>query len=165
YYGRPGAWTKMRGSYAIRPFGTPVHLGNAGPSAALDGLKWPEAKECHQWRSDPAQGLPQWLEVDFGRPVTLNTVYLTFDTNIFGRFPSTTPGAEVTAEDYRLLYASGAEAKTEPEWKVAFVEKGNWRRFRRHAFPEVTTSRIRLEILAARNGNEARVYEIRAYHE
>ena len=68
-------------------------------------------------------------------------------------------GAEVTAQDYRVLYNDGGQ------WKPAFSEQGNWRRFRRHHFDDVTTDKIRLEILKARNGDEARVYEVRAYEE
>ena len=149
----------MRGRYCLRPLTWPVEVGQVGPQAAVDGVKWPLEHKAHQWRSDPAEPLPQWLEVDFARPVTLNTVYLTFDTNISGRFPTAKQGAEITAQDYRLLYRA-ADA-----WKPAFEEKGNWRRFRRHRFPPVTTDRIRLEILKARGGSQARLYEIRAYHE
>jgi hypothetical protein len=122
-------------------------------------MKWPMDGQVHQWRSDPKQGLPQWLEVDFGKVVKLNTVYLTFDTNIFGRFPSSEPGSEVTAMDYRLLY------KDNGNWNIAFEESGNWRRFRRHEFPLISTSMIRLEIRKASNGEQARLYEIRAYCE
>ena len=132
-------------------------MTNAG--AAVDGLSWPLGDECHQWRSDPTQNLPQWLEVDFGKPQKLNTIYLTFDTNIYGRFPVAKPGAEGTAEDYRVLYNDNGQ------WKVAFEERGNWRRFRRHSFAEIETSRIRIDFLKAKNGSEARVYEVRAYSE
>ena len=158
-WGKPGAWTVVRGSYMIKPCGTPRALGRVGPEEAIDGVAWPFEGQCHEWRSDPAKGLPQWLEVDFGKTATLNTVCLTFDTNIFGRFPGRKPGAEVTAQDYRLLYNAGGE------WKEAFSEQGNWRRFRRHQFSDITTDKIRLEVLKARNGDEARVYEIRAYKE
>ncbi|MCX7826775.1 MAG: FAD-dependent oxidoreductase, partial [Verrucomicrobiae bacterium] len=158
-YGRPGAWTVVGGSYMIKPNGLPRPLGRVGPEAAVDGVKWPFEGQCHQWRSDPRRGLPQWIEVDFGKPMTLNTIYLTFDTNIYGRFPSDKAGSEVTAEDYRLLYNDAGH------WKVAFTEKANWRRFRRHQFTEITTDKIRLEVLKAINGNEARLYEIRAYKE
>jgi len=158
-YGKPTAWTVSRGTYMIKPNGLPRPLGRVGPEAAVDGVKWPFEGESHQWRSDPRRGLPQWLEVNFAKPVALNTVYLTFDTNIFGRFPAGKVGSEVTAQDYRLLYNDGGQ------WKVAFSEKGNWRRFRRHRFSDITTDKIRLEILKAINGNEARLYEIRAYKE
>ncbi|MBI5396567.1 MAG: FAD-dependent oxidoreductase [Verrucomicrobia bacterium] len=158
-YGKPGAWTVVHGSYVIKPSGTPQKLGRTGPAAAVDGAAWPLGDECHQWRSEPAQKLPQWLEVDFGKPQKLNTVYVTFDTNIYGRFPVSKPGAEVTAEDYRILYNDGGQ------WKVAHEEKGNWRRFRRHAFGEIVTDKLRLEVMKAKNGAEARLYEIRAYKE
>ncbi len=158
-YGKPGAWTTVRGSYVIKPYGAAQRLGRLGPEMAVDGMSWPTEGQARQWRSDPAKGLPQWLEIDFGQNVTLNTVYLTFDSNIFGRFPSIKPGAEVTAQDYRLLY------NVKGQWKTAFTESDNWRRFRPHRFGDVTTDRVRLEILKALNSEEARVYQIRAYRE
>ena len=158
-YGKPGDWKTVSGAYALRPMAAPRKLGKTGPECAVDGVAWPTEDECHQWRSDPAQGLPQWIELDFGKPQKLNTVYLTFDSNIFGRFPHSRAGAEVTAQNYRLLY------NTDGLWRAAFTEEGNWRRFRRHSFDELTTDKIRLEIQKAENGNEARLYEIRAYHE
>jgi hypothetical protein len=51
------------------------------------------------------------------------------------------------------------------DWKIVFEESGNWRRFRRYKFPLVSTSKIRLEILKAKNSEQERLYEIRAYHE
>jgi hypothetical protein len=65
----------------------------------------------------------------------------------------------VTAEHYRVLYRAG------DRWKLAFEEKGNWRRFRRHTFRSVETPGLRLEVVSARGGSEARLYEIRAYQE
>ena len=158
-YGTHGNWTWMGSRYAVKPLGAPTPLGNVGPEAAIDGLKWPLEGELHQWRSHPAKGLPQWLEVDFGKQATVNTVYLTFDTSIYGGFPTRQPGAHVTAKHYRLLYDEGGA------WRTAFEEEANWRRFRRHRFPAVITSKLRLEILKSRGADEARLYEIRAYDE
>ncbi|MCX7008271.1 MAG: discoidin domain-containing protein, partial [Kiritimatiellaeota bacterium] len=158
-YGKVGDWTKVSGAYALRPLATPRKLGKTAPECAVDGFAWPMGDECHQWRSEPAKGLPQWIEIDFGKPQKLNTVYLTWDSNIFGRFPTTHAGAEVTAQDYRLLY------NTDGLWRAAFEEKDNWRRFRKHSFGEITTDKIRLEIRNAINGDEARLYQIRAYRE
>ncbi|MBM3476829.1 MAG: FAD-dependent oxidoreductase [Armatimonadetes bacterium] len=156
----PQGWTITEGLYALKPYTSFRSLGNVNPESALNGLKWPLAGEGNLWRSDPAQGLPAWLQIDFGKPVTVNTVYLTFDTNIYGRFPVGTPGTEALAEDYRVSYHRGDNV-----WEVLINETGNWRRFRRHQFPTVTTDKLRLEVLKAKNGNEARVYEVRAYEE
>ncbi len=158
-YGTPGKWTTSGGSYVMKPVGTPIPVGEAGPACVIDGWAVPGPEGHRQWRSDPARGLPQWIEVDFGKPTRLNTVHVIFDTNIYGRFPSGKPAGEITAEDYRILWNDGGA------WKAACEEKGNWRRFRRHNFPAVTTDRIRLEILKAANGDQARVFEIRAYLE
>jgi len=159
-WGPPENRTITEGLYALKPYTSFRALGNVNPDSALNGLKWPLAGEGNLWRSDPEKGLPAWLEIDFGKPVTLNTVYLTFDTNIYGRFPVGTPGTEVLAEDYRVSCHLGDNT-----WAVVVNETGNWHRFRRHQFPTVTTDRIRLELLKATNGTEARVYEVRAYEE
>ena len=94
-----------------------------------------------------------------GCSIMLNAIYLVFDTNISGRFHDAESSIEVTAEDYRLMYNDGGT------WRVAFSEDGNWRRFRRHQFAPINTDKIRLEISKAKNGNQARLYEIRVYYE
>ncbi|NQT85808.1 FAD-dependent oxidoreductase, partial [bacterium] len=158
-YGSPDKWTRVGGRYSMRPFAAVMPLGDAGPAAAVDGLKWPLGGQSHQWRSDPDKALPQWIEVDFGKPVALNTVYLTFDSHIYGRSPVRDAGAHVTAQNYRILVqADGA-------WKIATEARGNWRRFRRHGFLKVTTTKLRLEVTRSRGDDEARLYEIRAYDE
>ena len=159
FWGRPGAWTRSGGVYLTRPRAMIGQLGNLSASAAVDGLKWPLPDGGHQWRSDRAQGLPQWLEVDLGGPHELNTVYLTWDTDLFGRSPSPQPGTSCTATHYRVLAHVG------DQWRVVAEEPANWRRFRRHTFAAVTADRLKIEVLAARNGQEARLYEVRAYRE
>lgn len=156
-YGKAGKWTVSSDRYVMKPWASPVQLGCTGPEAAVDGLKWPLKGEAHQWRSAP--GLPQWLEVDFGKPTAVNAVYLAFDTNIYGRFPTGKPAGEVTVRDYRVL------AHVNGEWRPVAEAKDNFRRFRRHGFDAVTADKLRLEVTAARAGNEARLYEIRAYKE
>jgi hypothetical protein len=153
-------WTIVEGLYALKPYSSSRSLGNVDAESAANGLKWPLAGEGNLWRSDPAKGLPAWLEIDFGKPTSLNTVYLTFDTNIYGRFPVGTVGTEILAEDYRVLVHRGDSI-----WEAVVEETGNWHRFRRHAFEATTTDKLRLDILRARGGFEARVYEVRAYQE
>ena len=41
----------------------------------------------------------------------------------------------------------------------------SFRRFRRHQFEAITTTKLRLEVLKATSAPEARLYEIRAYNE
>lgn len=152
--------TITSGLYALKPYTTFRLLGDVSPKSAINGLKWPLAGQGNLWRSDPAKGLPAWLEIDFGRPVSFDTVYLTFDTNIYGRVPVGTLTTQVLVEDYHVAYHRGNNV-----WEVVVSETGNWHRFRRHRFDTVTTDKLRLEVLRARNGHEARVYEIRAYDE
>ncbi|MCX7819253.1 MAG: FAD-dependent oxidoreductase [Kiritimatiellae bacterium] len=160
WYGRPGEWTEAVGSYLVRPVGIPHRMRGGGAAAAVDGWGVPEGDQLHQWRSDRRALLPQWLEVEFPRPVELNVVHLTWDTDIFGRFPSPEPRAAATAKEYRVLAEVGGG-----QWRELVHETENWRRFRRHAFAPVIARRLRVEVAAARGAPQARLYEIRAYRE
>ena len=111
----------------------------------------------HQWRS--GEGLPQWIEVDFGGPRAVSMVQVTFDGDL-GRtrnrhYPQTV--SPLLARDYRLLgrAASG--------WRPLIAVEGNYQRFRRHCFRRRQVSAVRLEVLATHGANHARVYELRAY--
>ncbi len=159
WYGRPDDWTEARGSYLVRSVGIPVYVRGCGAESAVDGRIVPEEGHAGQWRSDPDQPLPQWIEVDFGRPVDLNVVHLIWDTNIFGRFPSADLAGAATAREYRLL------AATDTGWTELARERDNWRRFRRHTFPTVTTRCLRVDVRSTLGAPQARLYEIRAYHE
>lgn len=159
-YGSPDKWTEARGAYLARPVGVPLFVRGATAAAAVDGWGVPDGEWARQWRSDPERGLPQWIEIDFGREVEFNTIHLVWDTNIFGRFPSPDPGGAVTATGYRIL--AGTAGGT---WNPIVEEKGNRRRFRRHVVSATVARRIRLEVLGATGGRQARLYEIGVYRE
>lgn len=159
WYGRTNAWTETQGSYLVRPIGIPEQIRGCIAAAAVDGRTVPDRQHTGQWRSDPVVPLPQWLDVIFEQPVVLNVVHVIWDTNIFGRFPSADPASAATAREYRIL------ASTESGWTELAHETDNWRRFRRHTFPKVTTRCLRVEVRSSLGVPQARLYEIRAYCE
>ena len=125
------------------------------PEVAIDGVGVPADGSAHQWRSDSAKGLPQWIEVDWGRAVPINTVTLVF-TSLAVSPPWIPP-----ARPRRPTTVSSHEQKGR---RIPLAdEKGNWRRFRRHEFAETAAQGLRLEILRAEGRPEARWYEIRAW--
>lgn len=110
------------------------------------------------WASDPEQSLPQWIELTWEQPVTLNTVYLTFDTDL-GQRGHETPRVPQCVRDYEVIAQAGGN------WRVLATGKDNFQRHQVHHFDSVTTKRLRVNVDATNGDASARIYEIRVYHE
>lgn len=128
-----------------------------------------ERPGMHRWMSDPARGLPAWIEVRWDGPVRLREVVLVFDTGLhrlltlsqadgytrkmlWGR-----PQPE-TVRDYTLeLEDAGA-------WRVLERVVTNHQRRRVHAFPDApAASALRITVHATNGIDHARIVEVRAY--
>lgn len=142
---------RMHGTHSFRvePPARPYRAGNA-----VNGVSRAE-KGANLWMSDPAQGFPQWIQLDFGRKEAFDSVYLTFDTNL-DKLVVKGPAPECVS-DYRLEYWDGNA------WVVVRHATGNYQRRRVHRFPSVKARRLRLVVEATNRVPEARVYEIRVY--
>jgi hypothetical protein len=141
----------QRGTHCLllRPASRPF-----GPDNVVNGFARPEAWP-NLWVSDPSQPLPQSLTLEFPEPQVVDTVYLSFDTNLnrlveFGPVPE-------CARDY-VLWAEVGGA-----WQEVARTTDNFLRRRVHAFDAVRATRIRLDVLATNGDESARVYEIRVY--
>jgi hypothetical protein len=115
-------------------------------------------KAMNLWASDPELPLPQWIELTWDTPVTINTVLLTFDTDLNHRWHDV-PRVPQCVRDYEII------AHVDGRWRVVASEEGNFQRHRAHRFPAVTTSRLRVNVDATNGDPSARIYEIRAYNE
>jgi hypothetical protein len=124
----------------------------------------------HRWMSDPAAGLPAWLELRWPEPVAVREVQLVFDTGqhrfltlsqadgYTRRMHWGAPQPE-TVRDYRIE----AEIAT-GGWTVLHTERGNYQRLRRHRLPAVAVARALRLVVEATNGlDHARVLEVRAW--
>lgn len=162
YAARVPRWFSERGAYLVKlnPESRPYEAVNV-TNGVTRAEAWPNA-----WLSDPAQGLPQWLELDFGEPRTLDSVYLTFDSDLdtnltwwamCGLIPMA-PLPQIV-RDYRLL------GRIQGAWQPLLVVEGNYQGRRVHRFAPIKVEALRLEILATNGAPGAAVYEIRAYHE
>jgi hypothetical protein len=107
------------------------------------------------WISDPAEGMPQWLQLDFSDEQTVCSIHLTFDTNL-DKMIVQGPAPECV-RDYRLQYRDG------DTWADLLRVTGNYQRHRVHRFNPVQTTGLRLCIDATNGIPEARVYEVRVY--
>ncbi len=124
----------------------------------LGGVTRIVGKATNLWASDPAQPLPQGIELAWSAPTTIDTVYLTFDTELNNRYHNV-PLVPECVRDYELSYLDGEE------WVPLARERGNFQRQRVHRFEPVTTSKLRLTVHATNGAASARVFEIRAYRE
>lgn len=127
--------------------------------AALSGTTRPVAG-VERWISDPAQPLPQWLQLEWPGEVSLKEVHLTFPGYLLREYHSTPPGFldPQMPRQYRLQFQ-----KSDGSWQTLVQVEYNTTRHRRHAFPTITTQRLRLIVEATHGDPAASLAEIRAY--
>ena len=125
----------------------------------------------HRWLSDPAKGLPAWIQLAWAKPVRLQQVRLVFDTGlhrhltlshhdgyasrmIWGR-----PQPE-TAADYMI------EIQRDGEWKALTSCAGNYQRLRIHELAcDRAIDALRINVTRAHGIDHARIVGIQAFGE
>ncbi len=160
-YAAPGAdgdaaWTRPGGYYACLLEPPITAAADCSPENVLSGVSRMTDSHTHMWRSAPDTDLPQWLELEFPEETTFNTVQLTFVTDLDTRHLAPTDVLSgVTA--YRL------QIPQDTGWKTILQETGNYQRWRRHSFPRMNSSRLRVVIDSITAMSSAAVYEVRVY--
>lgn len=147
-----GHWRWLHGTlrFALTPESRPYGAGNV-----LSGITRPEGG-TNLWIADPAETLPQALELAWPTPVRLERVELTFDSQLSGWiWEGTFP---LVARDYRVEVADAAG-----DWATIAEIGGNWQRRRDHRFAPRTVQKVRVTITATNGGRTARLVEARAY--
>ena len=155
-----GGATRVMGNQFMAVYTDPP-TGDRGKNPAefaINGEARLTADVSNMWASDPEQPLPQWIELTWKKPVTFNSVYLTFDTDLNTRWHSS---AEVpqTVRDYELI------GQVDGRWRVLASAEENFQRRRIHRFNPITTTRLRVNVDATNGDRSARIYEIRVYDE
>ena len=153
------AWRPQHKSRAFIPVPcietTPI-LHPYGPAQTVSGVSHPD-RLPELWISDPAQPLPQTLELAWNTPQTVAEVRLVFDTDLDMGHPAFDPLNS-------LVQAYRVEARVAGAWREVIRETDNRNRFRVHAFAAVRADALRLVVDAVHAGGmSARVFEIRAY--
>lgn len=148
-----GYWFMLHGTYGIQtsPASRPYSAQNV-----TNGVARPEAA-ANLWVSDPAQPLPQWLELDLGSEQPVSEVSLTFDSGLSlwlveGIFPT-------LVRDYAVQIKNSQE-----EWHSIVEVEGNYQRHCQHRFEPVKARYIRLLVTATNGVPSARVFALRVYH-
>jgi hypothetical protein len=157
--GKGKPWTVVKGhQYAFYAEPALKFQTDNRPENVIDGVSRIVGKQSHVWASDPKQPFPQWIELDFGKAVEVNSVRLTFDSDFALTFPER-PVPRQLVKDYRVESFDGAA------WKEVASVKDNFLRLRVHNFPTRKASKMRLLVDATNGDPSARVFEIRAYRE
>ncbi len=128
------------------------------------------AISTHRWMSDPAEGFPTWLELEWEQSVELRWIQIIFDTGMhrpltqtymndfYGEQMIWGPQPE-TAKKYRISYAPSKGAEF-----VELIEKTeNYQRRKTHQFPAIFAKRLRVTIESTWGVPQGRICEIRCY--
>ncbi len=125
----------------------------------LTGVTRPH-RATNLWVSDPAQPLPQWIELTWPKAQSIRTVQLVFPGHLIREYHAYAPFYRDAQcpRDYAL------EAFVDGQWSRVAEVRDNYQRLRPHVLPTgVTTSRLRLVISATNGDPSAALYEIRCY--
>jgi len=130
------------------------NLNNGIARPSFDG----KVANCWESDPDPAQRLPQWVELILPEPARVSAIQCIFDTHLFGSLPNRdNPMPKECVRDYTL------ECRVNGQWQSVARVRKNFQRLRRHSFRQVVTDRIRLTVEATHGAKTARVLEIRVY--
>ena len=129
------------------------------PSQTLTGVTRPHV-HSNLWRSDPAQPMPQWLELAWTKPQVIAEVQLTFPGHLLREYHAYAPfyrDAQCPA-DYRLQVPEAGG------WKTVLEVRDNYQQRRAHRLSEpVSTDRLRVQVDATNGDPAAAIYEVRCY--
>ncbi len=125
------------------------------PENVVNGLTrggdWPNL-----WISDTEDQLPHNLTLEFEEIEKVNAVELIFDTNL--RVQVMEGVAPECVRDYQISVIENGE------WRTIVEVTGNYFRRRRHVFPEIAVSAVRLTVSGTNGDKSARVYEFRVFN-
>ncbi len=130
-----------------------------GPGQVVSGVTRPH-RATNLWVSDPAQPLPQSLELAWEAPQGIREIHLVFPGHLIREYHAYAPFYRDSQcpRDYRI------EAWIDGRWNPLVEVRDNYQRRRRHTLPEnVSTTNLRVVIVATNGDPSAALYEIRCY--
>lgn len=123
----------------------------------------------HRWLSDPAAGLPAWIELRWEKPVEVGSVQVVFDSGLW-RELTLSQSDGCTA---RMLWGQAqpevvrdyeVQVAVQGAWRTVAAVEGNYQRLRRHGLAEkVTAEAVRIVVKATNGVDHARVMEVRVH--
>jgi len=123
----------------------------------------------HRWMSDPAQGLPAWIELRWPEPVEIGRVEMTFDTGLQRHLTLTfseagTRGMLWGTPQPETVRAFTVEAEGEGGWTAVDQVSDQWRRrYRKTWEAPLQTTALRVRVEATHGLDHARIIRLAAY--
>jgi len=155
-----GTWQVKSGkSYFIQAAKPETVLANCGPEAVCNGYNRIVDEQNYEWVSDPAQTMPQWINLDLQTPTVIRSVSVVFDTDLSNpivSWSSKKPNPARCIKDYTVeVFADG-------KWTTVAAVTDNFMRKRTHSFAPVKAEKIRVTVERTWGDPSARIMEIRA---
>ncbi len=135
-----------------------------GPRGAAFERSFPG---IHRWMSDPADGFPAAVQLDWPQPISVNTIQLVFDTGLHRHLTLSHHDGYTarmcwgrsqpeTVRDYSIDALSGTA------WIRLVDVQENYQRLRRHRLSSpVTVQSLRITVRSTAGLDHARICEIR----
>jgi len=139
-------------SYRISPAQRPF-----AAAQVISGVTRPHGA-TNQWVSDPAQPLPQALELAWEKPQSLREVQLVFPGHLIREYHAYAPFYRDAQcpRDYSIEVNSGGT------WQKLLEVKDNYQRLRKHPLPAGTSAdQLRVVVTATNGDPSAVIIEVR----
>ena len=123
----------------------------------------------HRWMSDPAAGLPAWLELRWEKPVTPATVQLVFDTGLHRVLTLSHSDAYVDRMQWGVPQSECVrdytiEGEVGGAWQPLVEIEGNYQRRVVHTLDDTpAVDALRITVTATNGIDHARICEVRVY--
>jgi hypothetical protein len=130
-----------------------------------------QVEGTHRWMSDPAAGLPAWLQLEWDEPVTASQVQLVFDTGLhrhltLSHHDGYSSGMHWGNAQPETVADYSIEVRRDDEWKTIVEVTNNYQRLRRHQISErYGIQSMRINVLRMNGLDHARIIEIRVLSE
>lgn len=158
YEDRPGHYRRFGSGQTLSFRVSPAQRGYE-PGEVISGVARPH-RSTNEWRSDPAEPLPAWIQLDWDTPRTVRQVQVTFPGHLLREYHAYPP----FFRDPQTLREYEIQAAQADGWHTLARVQDNTSTRVVHTFDSpVTTDRLRLVALKTNGDPSAGVYEIRAY--
>ena len=136
-------------------------LADCRPQNVINGWSRILDAEHYEWVSDPAQPLPQWIELKFNESAVINTVSIVFDTDLSNPGTCWHPGSKGPGV-YCCVKVYDVEILDGECWKTVASVTDNFMRKRTHTFEATEVHRVRITVRETWGDPSARIMEVRA---
>ncbi|MDZ8119301.1 FAD-dependent oxidoreductase [Pontiella agarivorans] len=140
-------------------------MAGGEPGQVINGMSRIVGKKKNMWMSDPAQPMPQWLELDFGQAKRMNAIYVTLDTDLNDKRHASWEFKESERFVPESIREYSVKVLVNGRWQTVAEVEDNFQRRRIHRFPSLEVSKVRIHVQRTNGDKSARIFEVRAYNE